>query len=80
METADAGIITEPPVLTHKTDRTHCEHCKVELHPDVYHKCAGNEEYKPVPPMLPDLGSYSGKCPRHEGPDCKLCGGTGVIE
>ncbi len=45
---ADAGVSTEPPVLTVKTDRTHCEYCQAPLDPTVYHKCAGNEEYKPA--------------------------------
>jgi hypothetical protein len=47
MDSADAGIITEPPVLTVKTDRTQCEHCQEALHPNVYHQCAGNEEHTP---------------------------------
>lgn len=47
MDSTEAGIFTEPPVLTHKTDRTHCEVCGALLDPNVLHKCAGNEEYKP---------------------------------
>jgi hypothetical protein len=51
---AEAGIITDPPEVTVKTNRTHCEHCQEPLDPAVYHKCAGNEEYKPHSAGNPD--------------------------
>jgi len=41
-------VFSEPPVLTIKEGRTHCEACGAALAPDVMHKCAGNEEYKPL--------------------------------
>lgn len=46
-ETLPDGFIGFAPELTHKTDRTHCDHCKEELRPDVYHACEGNREWKP---------------------------------
>ena len=47
MFSTEAGIITDPPEVTVKTNRTHCEACGEKLDPNVMHKCAGNEEYKP---------------------------------
>ena len=78
-ETLPDGFIGFAPELTHKTDRTHCDHCKEELHPNVYHACEGNREWKPdahpvmseaPPPMSPDLTHYHGVCP--------ACGGEGT--
>jgi hypothetical protein len=85
---SDSGVFAEPPELVHKTGRTHCEHCEEPLHPDVYHKCAGNEEYTPPPIVMPSLANYTGVCPQCHGkkPEpgtqveaCALCGGSGVI-
>jgi len=38
----DAGIATEPPVLLVSNSRTHCDACLEPLHPNVMHRCAGN--------------------------------------
>lgn len=54
MFSAEAGIITDPPEVTIKTNRTHCEHCKEPLAPDIVHKCAGNEKHHPSPPWPRD--------------------------
>jgi hypothetical protein len=80
---SDSGVLSAPPEVTVKTDRTHCEHCNEPLDPTVYHKCAGNEEYKPPlqAAVMPDVSNYRGACPgvHVEGKVCKLCDNSGVI-
>lgn len=39
MDSTEAGVFSEPPVLVHKTDRTHCEACQAQIAPGVYHAC-----------------------------------------
>jgi hypothetical protein len=53
---AEAGIITDPPEVTVKTNRTHCEHCQEPLDPTVFHKCAGNKEWQPETITAQDVG------------------------
>jgi hypothetical protein len=80
---SDSGVLSAPPDVTVRTGRTHCEHCKEALDPAVYHKCAGNEEYKPPAQAaaMPNLAGYKGACPvvHVEGEACLLCDNTGVI-
>lgn len=46
IDTAFDRTFSEPPAVTVAENRTHCEACQEPLHPDVMHKCAGNEEWK----------------------------------
>jgi hypothetical protein len=39
MDPNEAGIFSEPPELTVKTDRTHCERCKQPISADAFHSC-----------------------------------------
>jgi len=57
MFSGDAGFLSDPPVLTVKENRTHCEACGAKLEPNVMHKCAGNEEWKPQTITSQDVGS-----------------------
>lgn len=45
--TADAGIITDPPILTHETNRSNCGACGSSLDPNVQHRCWGNRPWEP---------------------------------
>jgi transcription elongation factor Elf1 len=47
VDTAFERHFSEPPVVTVKADRTHCEACQEPLDPSVMHKCHGNQEYQP---------------------------------
>lgn len=89
VETAEGVPFSEPPQVTVKVDRTHCEACKEPLDPNVMHKCEGNKEWEPVDlnkvdwmSTQPDLAKYKGACPipHVEGKVCVFCNGTGVIE
>ena len=42
METAQAGIFSDPPILTESKQRTTCDACGETLSPTVMHKCVGN--------------------------------------
>ncbi len=68
VDTAFERHFSEPPVVTVKTDRTHCEACKEPLAPDVMHKCAGNQEYQA--PVISST-EITEKCPE--------CAGDGIV-
>jgi RNase P subunit RPR2 len=63
VDTAFERHFSEPPVLSVKEGRTHCEACREPLDPNVMHKCHGNQEFQPadshteITEKCPDCGS-----------------------
>lgn len=51
----EAGILSDPPVLTLTKERTHCEACKEELKPNVAHECHGNKHHNRDPHWADEL-------------------------